>query len=129
MLDRLLASLRKTITITAAPETFRFASAMREVSIDTALRVAPDGRILGFGESGVTSDGQVQVMRLFTAGGAEVDERAMVALCRRGLALTLGPLGMRPRVLVRGAKRVPVRPEVFARALREAGAATVEFTD
>lgn len=128
MLSRLIASLQKTITVTAAPERFRFASAGREAVIDTVLRVAPDGRILGFGAGAGTSEGQV--IRLLTSGGVAVDERALEALCRRGLALALGPWGIvRPRVVVRGSKQVPVSAEVFARVLRAAGAATVEFAD
>ena len=130
MLRRLAASLQKTILLTAAPERFTFASAGRQATLDTALRVGPDGRIVGFGEAGGAD--AAQVLRLFGSGGGVTDERALTAFCRHGLAQALGPwapLAVRPRVVVRGVERVGVAPEVFARVLRAAGAMTVEFVD
>jgi hypothetical protein len=131
MLTRLVGRLRKTVTVTAAPKRFSFASARREAAIDTTVRVGADGRILGFGDSGATIQGQV--MPVFGPGESAtvaVDEQALVALCRRGFALVLGPWPvLRPRVVVRGAKRWGVPQEIFLRALREAGAEIVEFTD
>jgi hypothetical protein len=131
MLTRLVGRLRKTVTVTAAPKRFSFASGRREATINTTVRVGADGRILGFGDSGPTIQGQV--MPVFGPGESAtvaVDEQALVALCRRGFALVLGPLpGLRPRVVVRGTKRWDVPQEVFLRALRVAGAETVDFTD
>jgi hypothetical protein len=131
MLTRLIGRLRNTVTITAAAKRFSFASARRAAAIDTTLRVGADGRILGFGDSGGAMQGQV--MPVFGPGESAtvaVDERALVALCRRGFALVLGPWPvLRPRVVVRDARRCGVPREIFLRALREAGAETVEFTD
>ncbi|HVE78156.1 MAG TPA: hypothetical protein VNA89_04825 [Gemmatimonadaceae bacterium] len=125
---RLLARLQQTVAVSVTRERVGFASARREVTIDAAVRVAPDGRILGFGARGAA--GGAQVMPLFPPGASDVDERALVALCRRGLALALGPWGLlRPRVVVRGAERVQLSAATLARALRAAGAATVELVD
>lgn len=127
MLRRLLAPLQKTVAVTVACERLGFAAAGREVTIDAAVRVAPDGRILGFGGRGAAGDEEVR--RLFPPGGG-VDERALVALCRRGLALVLGPwIVVRPRVVVRRAAQADISPEVLSRALGAAGAAAVEFVD
>jgi hypothetical protein len=131
MLTRLVGKLRKTVTVTAAPQRFSFASARREAAIDTSVQVGADGRILGFGDSGATIQGQVRPV--FSPGASTtvaVDEQALVALCRRGFQLVLGPWPvLRPRVVVRGAKRWGVPQEIFLRAFRNAGAETVEFTD
>jgi hypothetical protein len=131
MLTRLIGRLRKTVTVTAAPTRFSFASARHEAAIDATVRVGADGRILGFGDSGPTIQGQVRPV--FSPGASAtvaVDEQALVALCRRGFALVLGPWpGLRPRVVVRGAERWGVPQKIFLRALRDAGAETVEFTD
>lgn len=127
MLRRLLASIQKTIVLTAAPERFEFASDRGNATLDTAVRVAPDGRIVGFGTAAATDN--ETVLHLFPPVANAVDERALQALCRNGLALALGPWGLRPRVVVRGARRVPVPQEVFVRVLRAAGAAMVEFAD
>ena len=127
MLRRLLASLQKTIVLTASPERFEFASNRGVTSLDTAVRVAADGRIVGFGASAVRDEGKV--LQLFNPPASTVDERALQALCRNGLASALGPWGLRPRVVVRGARRVPVSREILARVLRAAGAAAVEFAD
>ena len=131
VLTRLVGRLRKTVTVTAAPKRFGFASEGREAAIDTTLRVAADGRILGFGDAGAKIEGQAMpVFNPPESATAVVNEQALVALCRRGFALVLGPWpGLRPRVVVRGAKRCGVPQEVFLRALWEAGAETVEFTD
>lgn len=130
MLSGLVRRLRRTVTVTAAPKRFSFASARREAAIDATVRVGADGRILGFGDSGAI---QGQVMPVFGPGASAtvaVDEQALAALCRRGFALVLGPWpGLRPRVVVRGAQRCGVPQEIFLRALRQAGAKTVEFTD
>ena len=131
MLTRLVEKLRKTVTVTVAPQRFSFASARREAVIDTTIRVSADGRIVGFGDAGPTSQGQVRPV--FSPGAlaaVAVDEQALVALCRRGFALVLGSgPKLRPRVVVRGAQRWGIPEERFVRALRAAGAETVEFTD
>ena len=126
MLKRLLASLQQTITLVLSPDQFRFSSNGRDAMIDTSVRVAPNGRIVGFGDA-APSDG-VRVLPLFSSNGS-VDERAMEILCRRGLALALGWWALRPRVVVRGAERVRVAREVLTRVLRHAGAFSVEFAD
>ena len=131
MLTRLLGKLRKTVGLTAAPQRFGFASGRREAAIDTTVRVNSDGRIVGFGDAGPTTPGQLKPV--FSPGASAtvaVDEQALVALCRRGFALVLGPgPKLKPRVVVRGAERWGVPKDIFVRALREAGAETVEFTD
>ena len=123
--------MRKTVTVTATPERITFASARREAAIETAVRIGADGRILGFGDSGARSEGQRRP--LFSPGASEtaaVDEKALVVLCRRGFALVLGPWpGLRPRVVVRGAKRWGFPRQALVRALQSAGAEAVEFAD
>ena len=131
MLTRLFDRLRKTVTVTIAPGKFSFASAPREAAIDTTVRVGAGGRILGFGDAGPTI--QTQLRPIFTPGpsaAVAVDEPALVALCRRGFSLVLGPgLNLRPRVVVRGARRAGLPQETLLRALRNAGAETVELSD
>lgn len=131
MLTRLIGRLRKTVTVTVAAERFSFASAGREATLDTTLRVTPDGRILGFGDAGATNKGRAMPVFISErAATAVVDEQALAALCRRGFASVLGPWpGLRPRVVIRGNRQCGVPQEVLLRALWDAGAETVEFTD
>jgi len=131
MLTRLVGKLRKTVTVTVAPQRFSFASAPREAAIDTTVRVNANGRIVDFGDSGATMEGQLRpVFSPRTSTTVDVDEQALVALCRRGFALVLGSgLKLRPRVVVRGAQRCGVPETIFVRALRDAGAETIEFID
>jgi hypothetical protein len=120
--------LLKTVTLTPALESFRFAVAGREATIETAVRVGSGGRIVGFGDR-ARVDG-TEVLPLFPSGGGTVDERVLGLVCRRGLALALGPWTiLRPRVVVRGVEGVQISREAFTRALQAAGALTVEFTD
>ncbi|HEU5183409.1 MAG TPA: hypothetical protein VFU01_02500 [Gemmatimonadaceae bacterium] len=131
MLTGLLGKLRKTVTLTVTPQRFSFASPPREAAIDATVRVSADGRIVGFGDSGPATQGQLRpVFSPGASGAVTANEQALVALCRRGFALVLGQgLKLRPRAIVRGAERCGVPKGIFTRVLREAGAETVEFID
>jgi hypothetical protein len=68
-LRRLGASLLRTVTLVPALECFRFASGAHEVTIDTAVRVAAGGKIVGFGDAAAGRD-ETRVLRALRAAGA-----------------------------------------------------------
>ena len=126
MLRRIAGRLRPTVTVSVTRERFTFATESRTTTIDSAIQVATDGRIRGFGRTNVAAD--TQVVELFLPDGSAANERAMFVLCRRGLSLTLGPWGiLRPRVLVHRAEEVASAATVVERSLRAAGARVVIF--
>lgn len=78
MLSRLFEKLRKTVILTTAPQRFSFASAPRHAEIDTTVRVGANGRIVGFGDSGPTTQGQLRPIFGPSASAAVgVDEQAL----------------------------------------------------
>src|SRR5687767_2480053 len=100
MLKWIASRLGRTVMLSVARESFTFATSARTVIIEAAMQVAADGRILGFGRDDAPPG--ARIVELFPAGGADPDERALVGLCRRGLSLVLGPLSVRPRVVIHG---------------------------
>jgi len=127
MLESLLGSFRKTVTITLALNGVSFASAGRSATIRTDVRIAPDGRVLGFGMLAGTEESSVE--HAFSPSGI-VNERVLESICRHGLAEVLGSgMSMRPHVVVHGAELVALSRGGLERVLRAAGARKVEWAD
>ena len=144
MLDRFLATFRKTVTVSVHPGTFTFQCEANIQSFAPALHVAPDGRILGIAP--VDEDGQAPrgstTLPVYRSGGAaggaaspRVDEDALGALCRWGLQAVLGRgIGIRPHAVVHGVHHLRSlggrdAAAALSRALQRAGAARVSFVE
>jgi len=127
MLESLLGSFRKTVAITLALDEIGFVSTGRSATLGTAVRIAPDGRVLGFGVPAGTEESRVE--HAFSPSGI-VNERALESICRRGLAEVLGSgMSMRPHVVVHGAELVALSRGGLERVLRAAGARKVQWGD
>ena len=126
MLGRIVNLLRPTVTLSVTPERFTFVAASRTTTIESAVQVATDGRIRGFGRTKVPAD--IHIVEVFPADGSAADASVLTALCRRGLSLTVGRWGIiRPRVLVHHAHEVAASSDILQHSLRAAGARTVVF--
>lgn len=127
MLESLLGSFRKTVRINLALDSISFESTGRSATIGTAVRIAPDGRVLGFGTPAATEESRVE--QALSPSGI-VNERALESICRHGLAEVLGSgMSMRPLVVVHGAELVALSRGALERVLRAAGAGKVQWAD
>lgn len=131
MFRELAARFRATVFVTVSRDAITFATDRDEVTIDATVRVDSAGRVRNFGvASAGTNERTVAVFHSSGTGSLSADERALVTICRRGLAdLLRRRIALRPGAVLSIPPALAAVTDVVERALRRAGVADVVIRD